>query len=93
MSKLYIYSDVSVTRRQSMHHVMDETNTLRFSAAKIDACFKWCYGEGFPEVVIIGPDTMVKVTIQDVVDASEVMDEVGAYGRTILEFYAQRADN
>jgi len=41
-----LYLDVPITRRQRLHHCLDEHGTHLFSSSKASQCFAWLWQNG-----------------------------------------------
>lgn len=49
---LTVYVDVYMTRRKTMHHVMDAHDTLAFSSRRLIECLNYCWDQGEDRVLI-----------------------------------------
>ena len=61
---LTLYTDVPTTRRQRLHHVMDETKAVRWSGKNIEGALEYLYETGQLIFWIEGQRSRWSVTIR-----------------------------
>jgi hypothetical protein len=65
---LTIFADVPVTRRQILHHVLNEQDEPRWSGKSVVALFTWLYENGETEVRLSCLNLTFKLTIELIPD-------------------------
>lgn len=49
---MWIHSDVQITRRYRIHHVLDDAGTLVFSASNLGSVIQWLHEEGYSQAYL-----------------------------------------
>jgi len=65
---LTIYPDVPVTRRQVLHHIMNEQEEVMWSGGSIVHLFTWLHENGETEVKVSCLNLTFKMTIELIPD-------------------------
>lgn len=60
---LTLYSDVHTTRRRTIHHIMNESDTLMFSAAKLGPCLEWLWEKGYRQIVVNDGEVVYTISL------------------------------